>query len=109
MQKKLQIRMQKLIQVIYVSPEIINTPQIDWEIIDGFGDMMIRGIWKVATLEEPIGEYPADWWQAFKERWFPLKMRGKYPIRMTKIIARHKFPDYDPNIGREYIDVFKKE
>lgn len=24
--------------------------------------------------------YPADWWQAFKERWFPSFLRDRYPI-----------------------------
>jgi len=25
-------------------------------------------------------EYPRDWWQAFKERWFPKWLIAKYPV-----------------------------
>jgi len=25
-------------------------------------------------------EYPKDWWQAFKERWFPKWLLNKYPV-----------------------------
>jgi len=31
--------------------------------------------------------YPEDWWQAFKDRWFPDWLIKKYPIKLTV----HKF------------------
>lgn len=30
-------------------------------------------------------EYPADWWQAFKARWFARWMLRRWPARMTVI------------------------
>ncbi len=26
--------------------------------------------------------YPADWWQAFKQRWFPARMKRRWPVKM---------------------------
>jgi hypothetical protein len=41
-------------------------------------------------------KYPADWKQAFKERWFPKWLRNKYPIRYVEftVIVRAYFPDF---------------
>jgi hypothetical protein len=25
-------------------------------------------------------EYPRDWWQSFKDRWFPNRLLAKYPV-----------------------------
>lgn len=30
-------------------------------------------------------KYPADWWQAFKERWFPKWAKRKWPVRYSRI------------------------
>lgn len=30
-------------------------------------------------------EYPSDWWEAFKDRWFPEWMLRKWPVKMTRI------------------------
>lgn len=39
-----------------------------------------------AMHEEPIRiEYPRDWWQAFRQRWFPAWWLNKYPVQMTKV------------------------
>lgn len=29
-------------------------------------------------------EYPSDWWQAFKGRWFTKKMLKRWPVKMKK-------------------------
>lgn len=36
-------------------------------------------------LERARAEYPADWWQAFKVRWFPAWAKKRCPVRMTVI------------------------
>lgn len=28
--------------------------------------------------------YPADWWQALKERWFPRKWQKRWPVKYTE-------------------------
>ncbi|WP_230677522.1 hypothetical protein, partial [Streptococcus pneumoniae] len=39
--------------------------------------------------------YPSDWWQAFKERWFPMWARKKWPVKYTeeKMQANAYHPD----------------
>lgn len=38
------------------------------------------------NLERYEIEYPKDWWQAFKERWFPERLLEKYPVVYTQEI-----------------------
>jgi len=37
-----------------------------------------------------IVEFPADWWQSFKERWFPKWAIKRYPVIYTKIKIKEK-------------------
>jgi len=32
--------------------------------------------------------YPADWWQALKERWFPPWAKRRWPTKMTRVVMR---------------------
>lgn len=34
--------------------------------------------------EEFTIEYPADWWQAFKERWFPESCKRRWPVEYKR-------------------------
>lgn len=45
-------------------------------------------------------KYPADWWQALKERWAPKWLLEKYPvqykiisIQAAELLAKRKFPE----------------
>lgn len=42
-------------------------------------------------LEEVVARWPADWWEALKERWFPAWLQKWFPVRwktsMLKSIA----------------------
>ena len=42
-------------------------------------------------------EYPADWKEAFKERWFPDWIKKKYPVKYKKYDAYMIFPDFLKN------------
>jgi hypothetical protein len=51
---------------------------------DLFGNIRfaLRGfVWaeKDSVQRQEI-KYPRDWWQAFKERWFPKRLLEKYPV-----------------------------
>jgi hypothetical protein len=35
-------------------------------------------------------EYPADWWQAFKERWFPAWLLKRFPVVRVGYIVEVK-------------------
>lgn len=65
---------------------------------------VIEGCLHVATIVQPMARYPRDWWQAFKERWFPVWLKVHFPVKYVEIVAVHKFPELDmPVLGREFI------
>jgi len=52
--------------------------------------------------EVPSTEYPRDWWQAFRERWFPRWWLKRYPVKHTYVPGR---PAYTVDVGAYYPDV----
>jgi len=38
--------------------------------------------------------YPADWWQAFKERWFNDWLKDRYPVKYTVVTVDGAFEYY---------------
>lgn len=40
---------------------------------------------------EETYSYPRDWWQAFKERWYPGFLKKQFPVKYRKVdkIIRH--------------------
>lgn len=67
---------------------------------------IFRGILAIATQEEEVHKYPADWWHMFKARFFPTWLKRKSPIRYNYVWAIHKFPELNlPNslVGREFV------
>ncbi len=54
---------------------------------------LTRSVWSRRIGLDTI-EYPADWWQAFKERFFPAWMIRRWPVKMTtvNIEAWHEYP-----------------
>jgi len=37
-------------------------------------------------------EYPKDWWQSFKDRWFPVWAKKRWPVKMRHVDIREIFP-----------------
>jgi hypothetical protein len=65
---------------------------------------VVKALINIATQEEEVCNVPSDWWQHFKERWFPLWLKRKFPVRYDQWWAVHKFPEVDaPDFGSEYI------
>ncbi len=56
-------------------------------------------------LKRVEAHYPADWWQAFKERWFPEWARRKWPVRYTylELVAEALYPDIALPKERRYV------
>ncbi len=71
---------------------------------DYCGRTLASVMYKVLTKEECIAEYPADWWQAFKERFFPAWAKRRWPVKTTVIVAVHKFPHF--GLGKEYVHTY---
>ena len=47
--------------------------------------------------------YPRDWWEAFKERWFPKVLLKKWPViyRNIEVSIDALYPEYKPVIPKE--------
>lgn len=52
-------------------------------------------------------KYPEDWWQAFKERWFPGWLKVKYPVGYKQHVIdfyatypEYKYVTQDPRFGK---------
>jgi hypothetical protein len=70
------------------------------------GVRLVRGILDILTYEEEIYRYPSDWWQAFKERWFPKWLLKQFPVKKAEVWAVHKFPELAPPdgfLGKEFV------
>ena len=68
-------------------------------------DGVFRAVVVVATMEDPLMQIPADWWQGVKERWFPYWLKKRFPVRYAQIVAVHKFPELDvpSTLGKEFV------
>jgi hypothetical protein len=56
--------------------------------------MTIRqNIWGLEVQRQEC-KWPADWWQAFKERWYPEWAKKRWPVRYEQyvITARELYP-----------------
>ncbi len=68
----------ELAEHFVIKPEVGMSAHSDW-----YTDMLtIRIIQSVYGEEVKKKEvtYPADWWQAFKERWFPERLKTISPV-----------------------------
>ncbi len=47
--------------------------------------------------------YPADWWQAFKDRWFPTWARRRWPVRKitTVLDAKLLYTEFKPSLQEQ--------
>ena len=85
---------------MHVAKELLNDPEF---MIDDFmADhirIMMKGFLYGRTPGEKIIEYPADWVQAFKLRWFPAWLLARFPARMT--VHHLKFYEIYPEFKME--------
>lgn len=77
-------------------------------------DIMLRVVQPMwgETLDKIEVRYPADWWEAFKERWLPRWAKKRWPIRYTvkTMTARGVYPKLSmpDEEHRVYLDVHQK-
>jgi hypothetical protein len=47
--------------------------------------------------------YPAGWWEAFKDRWFPRWLKDRYPVSRTTFSVRADlvYTDFKPQMPKE--------
>ena len=47
--------------------------------------------------------YPADWWQAVKDRWFPAWLKRRYPVIMNTVEAVALYPSLPAKTAPGYV------
>lgn len=66
-------------------------------VTDALGGMAIAIRQKVfgRKLKEITCEWPADWWQAFRARWFPRWWLRRWPVRYERrqLVAHELYPE----------------
>jgi hypothetical protein len=88
------------------SRESIESAYVDEEVFAAISDIIIVSvggfIWGNEIGKETI-EYPSDWWQAFKKRWFPEWALKKWPVSYVvhQIKYYETYPDYHPSLPEE--------
>lgn len=65
--------------------------------------VQLRGFLWSEKLKSSFVRYPSDWWEHFKQRWFPNFLLKKYPVKETvhEFSASIVYPDYKPSIPNE--------
>ena len=101
-------KLKKLVTQRIIDQSLMTNPsRVGVEaLIDDAGNGIIRALLVVATQEEQLAEFPSDWWQTFKERWFPQWLLHHYPVKKKQVWAIHKYPELDiPTsfLGREFV------
>ncbi len=72
--------------------EFVIAAEVDFDMLRGFARDMIT-VRVVQTilgqrLDEQVVRYPSDWWQGFKQRFFPRWARRRWPIHHTVVHMR---------------------
>lgn len=99
-EKTVDLEKYKAVIVNYMAPELAKEFAIPCK-VDVFKDDYIHRIVTRVT-QEILGreianarvEYPADWWHAFKNRWFPAWAKKRWPIKVevVELIAKELYP-----------------
>lgn len=62
--------------------------------------LLVKGhVWgELESVQRREISYPRDWWESFKERWFPDWVLSKWPVVYTKVIidVRAIYPNFRP-------------
>lgn len=83
-----------------------NLLQADCEVVlDAFLQdivVRVRGIvWAERDWARRVTiEYPSDWWEVFKKRWFPRWLRRRYPVKYERrtVDVRAVYPTFRQQI-----------
>jgi len=86
--------------------EMLREPRIDVH-IDHMCRHMVIELGKnimAQELEEQVVQYPDGWWEACKERWFPLWYKRRYPVRLVrvKLTADAVLPQLSEDLCADY-------
>ncbi|NIR18000.1 MAG: hypothetical protein GWN86_30505 [Desulfobacterales bacterium] len=94
------------------SGEIIAAMQVNPASVKAFADIMSDNVildfvhyFAAQSLGQIEEKYPADWWQAFRERFFPKWWLKRWPVKhkVVKIEAKAIYPKIAMPKDRPYI------
>ena len=80
-----------------ISKALLEDKRLNIYVLDGYIDSMIIRLEAEIlgkTTKEISASYPANWWEAAKERFAPLWIKRKYPIKhkTIKLTAKECYP-----------------
>jgi hypothetical protein len=100
--KTVQLEKMKLIAMQYISEELAEyfsmPPKLDIgrDVSFVYDNLVLRLVQEVygRQVERVDVRYPSDWWQAFKERWFPAWAKKRWPVhyKTTALEAKELYP-----------------
>lgn len=103
----------RLRQSRIIDPELFEHVSFGMEkLVDLYGQMLID--LKLTVYGKDHGppeiiRYPADWWQALKERFAPAWFRDRYPVKFTEhtISLREFYPHIRPFREDAVMSIYK--
>lgn len=77
----------------YIAKEMLEDRVTSLAEVDHFCQAFVLTL-RTKILGRPLGviSYPSDWWQAFKDRWFPGWMKRRWPVERTSHEVRDLYP-----------------
>jgi hypothetical protein len=85
-----------------VHPDLIESfgPERAFD-FDGYMMRLCAYVWGTVDSEERH-EFPATWWDAVKQRWFPKWALRRWPVNLTVVSVRRGiiYPELSPGSGR---------
>jgi len=104
MERTTEVNLDKLKVGLLVSldPYLVDTSVEYVESVVGHITAKVRGyVWaEDDAVQRFVRKYPADWWQAFRERWFPRFVLNRWPVvyQELAVAVRAIYPDFRPAI-----------
>ncbi|HEU5276864.1 MAG TPA: hypothetical protein VFU97_24620 [Xanthobacteraceae bacterium] len=88
---------------LVISRAVVESPD-GLDLVRSYTDDYVRRVAfdLVGRKAEHVVTFPTDWWQHFKQRWFPAWALKRWPVRLTEVraTASQLFPEIKPAFGR---------
>lgn len=97
MRKTIDVKTLTLVITQYQAAQMFDwpfseSPKVEVDHIKHMTAHMVHMIQRVATQREVVAEYPADWWQALKDRFAPTWACRLWPVLRKRIDMEVMYP-----------------
>jgi len=96
----------KMAVIQAISPHLLGD-RVDIDTMSQFmaDEIVLRvtgHIWAEQLVSDEF-QWPADWWEAFKERWFPAWAKRRWPVRYERhrLDVKAVYPNLRPSVPDE--------